>query len=58
MLLAHKVELRPSKQQEQYLLQLCGASRHLWNKLLHHFSGDGVKWSKNILEEGLRLANK
>lgn len=51
MLLAHKVELRPSKEQEQYLLQLCGASRHLWNQLLHHFSGDDVKWSKKSARE-------
>lgn len=45
MLLAHKIELRPSKEQEQYLLQLCGASRHLWNQLLNYFSGDSVKWN-------------
>ena len=51
MLLTHKVELRPSKPQEQYLLQLCGASRHLWNQLLHHFSGEGVKWSKKSARE-------
>lgn len=51
MLLVHKVELRPSKEQEQYLLQLCGATRHLWNQLLHHFSGDGVKWNKQIARE-------
>jgi len=51
MLLAHKVELRPSKEQEQYLLQLCGASRHLWNQLLNHFSGDGVKWNKKVARE-------
>jgi putative transposase len=51
MLLSHKVELRPSKEQEQYLLQLCGASRHLWNQLIHHFSGEGVKWSKKSARE-------
>ena len=51
MLLAHKVELRPSKPQEQYLLQLCGASRHLWNQLLHHFSREGAKWSKKSARE-------
>lgn len=51
MLLAHKVELRPSKEQEQYLHQLCGTTRHLWNQLLHHFSGDGVKWDKKSARE-------
>lgn len=51
MLLAHKVELRPSKQQEQHLMQLCGVSRHLWNQLLRHFSGDGVKWNKKVARE-------
>ncbi|AUR94149.1 coil containing protein [Vibrio phage 1.193.O._10N.286.52.C6] len=51
MLLAHKVELRPSSQQEQYLQQLCGVSRHLWNQLLHHFSGEDVKWSKKSARE-------
>lgn len=51
MLLAHKVELRPSVEQEQYLLQLCGASRHLWNQLLNHFSGEGVKWSRKSARE-------
>lgn len=51
MLLAHKVELRPSEQQEQYLLQLCGASRHLWNQLLDYFSGEDVKWNKKVARE-------
>jgi putative transposase len=51
MLLSHKVELRPSKEQEQYLLQLCGASRHLWNRLLKHFSVEGVKWNKKSARE-------
>lgn len=51
MLLAHKVELRPSEQQEQYLHQLCGTTRHLWNQLLHHFSGDGVKWNRKSARE-------
>lgn len=51
MLLAHKVELRPSKEQEQYLHQLCGTTRHLWNQLLHHFSGDGIKWDKKSARE-------
>lgn len=51
MLLAHKVELRPSKEQEQYLLQLCGTTRHLWNQLLHYFSSGDVKWSKKIARE-------
>lgn len=51
MLLSHKVELRPSVEQEQYLLQLCGTTRHLWNQLLKYFSQDGVKFSKKAARE-------
>ncbi len=51
MLLSHKVELRPSVQQEQYLLQLCDTSRHLWNNLLDHFSNKEIKWSKKSARE-------
>ncbi len=46
MLLAHKIELRPTLQQASYLSQACGARRHCYNQLLAHFSQDGVKWSK------------
>lgn len=46
MLLAHKVELRPSKSQEVKLKQWVGTSRHCFNNLLGHFSKDGVKFSK------------
>ena len=46
MLLAHKVELRPTPEQVNYLNQACGARRHCFNQLLAHFKQDGVKWSK------------
>ncbi|CAH9014909.1 RNA-guided endonuclease TnpB family protein [Vibrio phage 501E54-1] len=46
MLLAHKVELRPTKLQAKYIDVCFGHSRHLFNQLLNHFSQDGVKWSK------------
>lgn len=46
MLLAHKIELRPTQEQVDYLLQACGVRRHCFNQLLAHFSQDGVKWSK------------
>lgn len=45
MLLAHKIELRPTKRQEEFFLQACGCSRHLWNQLVAHFSKDGIKFS-------------
>lgn len=46
MLIAHKIELRPTPDQADYLNRACGARRHCYNHLLAHFSQDGVKWSK------------
>jgi putative transposase len=46
MLLAHKIELRPTAEQAEYLNQACGARRHCYNQLLAHFQQEGVKWSK------------
>lgn len=46
MLLAHKIELRPTVAQADYLSRACGARRHCYNQLLTHFKQDGVKWSK------------
>jgi putative transposase len=52
MLLAHKVELRPTAEQREYLDRACGHRRHCYNQLLEHFSqkdeaGHLVnKWSK------------
>ncbi|BCU08413.1 RNA-guided endonuclease InsQ/TnpB family protein [Allochromatium tepidum] len=46
MLIAHKIELRPTPEQADYLNQACGARRHCYNHLLEHFSRPGVKWSK------------
>ncbi|AUR93421.1 coil containing protein [Vibrio phage 1.187.O._10N.286.49.F1] len=46
MLLAHKIEIRPTKEQKQFFEQACGSSRHLYNNLVDHFSQEGVKWSK------------
>lgn len=46
MLLAHKIELRPTPQQAEYLDRACGSCRHAFNQLLAHFNQDGVKWSK------------
>ncbi|ADE15341.1 transposase [Nitrosococcus halophilus Nc 4] len=45
MLLAHKIELRPSISQAA-LDKACGSRRHCYNKLLEHFSQDENKWSK------------
>lgn len=58
MLLAHKIELRPTKQQADYLDRACGSRRHAFNQLLAHFNQEGVKWSKkaaNAKYKELRL---
>ena len=46
MLIAHRIELRPTPEQASYLNQACGARRHCYNQLLDHFSQPGVTWSK------------
>jgi putative transposase len=46
MLLAHKIELRPTTLQTDYLARACGSRRHCYNQLLDHFKQSGVKWSK------------
>ncbi len=38
MLLAHKVELRPTEEQKEYLNKACGTVRHCYNQLLERFS--------------------
>lgn len=51
MLLAHKIEIRPTKEQEQFFEQACGSSRHLWNNLVAHFSNKETKFSKKAARE-------
>ncbi|BBL77420.1 RNA-guided endonuclease InsQ/TnpB family protein [Methylomagnum ishizawai] len=46
MLLAHKIELRPTPEQAEYLDRACGSRRHCYNQLLAHFKQTGAKWSK------------
>lgn len=46
MLLAHKIEIRPTAAQADYLARACGSRRHCYNQLLAHFQQPGVKWSK------------
>ena len=46
MLLAHKIELRPTPEQATYLLKCIGANRFSYNALLAYFQQGGVKWSK------------
>lgn len=46
MLLAHKIELRPTPEQAIYLDKACGSRRHCYNQLLAHFSKPENKWSK------------
>ncbi len=62
MLLAHKVELRPSLEQQEKLLQWVGTTRHCYNNLLGNFSKDGVKFNKKnarqFLYNTLRVENE
>jgi putative transposase len=47
MLLAHKIELRPTPAQAIYLDKSCGSRRHCYNQLLEHFGKKENKWSKS-----------
>ena len=38
MLLAHKIELRPTEEQKEYLNKACGTARHCYNQLVERFS--------------------
>lgn len=51
MLIAHKIELRPSRSQAEYLNMCFGHTRHLYNQLLEHFNREGVKWSKKAARQ-------
>lgn len=46
MLLAHKVELRPTSSQFDYLQKCFGHRRHCFNQLLDYFRQPENKWSK------------
>lgn len=54
MLLAHKIELRPTPEQEQFLFQSVGVRRFTYNALLAHFKQDGVKWNKKAANDKLK----
>ena len=45
ILLAHKIELRPDQEQEQFLLRSLGIARKTWNEMLGRFS-ETKDWSK------------
>lgn len=53
MLLAHKVELRPSKDQHNKLIQWVGIVRHCYNNMIEYFSKENVKFSKKSAREYL-----
>ena len=46
MLLAHKIELRPTPEQVIYINKACGCRRHCFNQLLDHFRNKENPWSK------------
>ena len=54
MLLAHKIELRPTEEQAQFLFQSVGVRRFTYNALLAHFKHDGAKWGKQAAAEKLK----
>jgi Helix-turn-helix domain len=62
MLLAHKIELRPTLEQRDYLDRACGHRRHCYNRLLEYFSqkdesGQWVnKWSKAAAYQDPKIA--
>ena len=45
MLLAHKIELRPTKQQADYLDRACGSRHHAFNQLLAHFNQEALRFT-------------
>lgn len=47
MLLAHKIELRPTKEQEAFLFQSVGVRRFVYNAFVEHFSKQENKYSKS-----------
>ena len=53
MLLGHKIEIRPSKEQHEKLLQWVGTTRHCFNSMLSNFSKQDVKFSKKKAREYL-----
>ena len=54
MLLAHKIELRPTLEQASFLFQSVGIRRFTYNALLAHFKQAGVKWSKQAANDKLK----
>ncbi len=54
MLLAHKIEIRPTKEQESFLFQSVGVRRFTYNQLLAHFSQEGVKYSLKAAGDALK----
>jgi len=54
MLVAHKIELRPTKKQANYLYQACGSRRFAYNQLLANFSKEGMKWNKKEAQEYIK----
>lgn len=52
MFLAHKIELRPTKEQEDYFRKCCGISRMIYNKCL--FYSKDRKWNKKEMLEYLK----
>lgn len=59
MLLAHKIELRPTPQEAEYLDRACGSRRHCFNQLLAHFSKSENKWSKaNAYQHYIKVIRK
>lgn len=44
MLLAHKIEIRPTQEQKQYLRKCCGISRLIYNECLAY--SKNLKWNK------------
>ena len=56
-LLAHKIELRPTAQQAEFLDKCMGCARHLYNQLVAHFGEEEVV-GEFVNEEGKTVEKK
>jgi putative transposase len=48
MFLSHKIELRPTKRQEAFLLRSVGIRRFVYNKLVDYFGSNKVKYNRAL----------
>lgn len=57
MLVAHKIELRPTPKQAKYLIQACGAKRFVYNQLVARYN-ESKKFNKKEYQEFIKELRK